>query len=132
VKYLLDTHTWYWWNNNPLMLSKEVLKLLEIMQPADEYYLSAISVWEIAKLIERGRIKLSSNGLTWIREALDIPRLVVVPLSPEISWESTNLPGNFHKDPADQIIVATARILDATLLSKDDKLSDYSGVRVMW
>lgn len=130
VRYLLDTHTWIWWNSNTRKLSRNVLKLLTM--PESDILLSAVSVWEFSKLIELGKLRINCDGYHWITEALDYPNLELVGLTPEIFWHAANLPGQFHKDPADQMIVATARILNATILTRDKLISEYSHVRSSW
>jgi PIN domain nuclease of toxin-antitoxin system len=75
----------------------------------DELLLSAISQWEFSKLIEKKRIGISCDPVDWINHALDMPKFRMVPLSPLLAYPSTVLPRPFHDDPADQIIVATAR-----------------------
>lgn len=77
-------------------------------------------------LEQHGRVALPMNILSWIHEALTKPGISLAPLTAEIAIESSNLPGNFHGDPADRIIVATARAWNATLLTKDQRLIDYS------
>lgn len=94
--------------------------------------MSAISIWEFCKLIEKGRLTITIQGQEWISDALQMKNLTVVPLSPQIAWNSCNLPGNFHPDPADQIIVATAQIERATILSKDNLIRKYPYVKTIW
>ena len=77
--------------------------------PLRRLLLSAISLWEFAKLLEKRRLAISCDPEEWIREALEMPGLRLVPLSPSVAYRSTILPQPFHDDPADQIIVATAR-----------------------
>jgi len=86
---------------------------------------SAISVWEVAMLEAKGRIRLSKDCLSWVNEALRAPGLALVPLTPEIAVESSRLPGAFHGDPADRILVATARRQGAILLTRDEKILSY-------
>lgn len=131
MRYLLDTHAWIWWNARPAALSKRVLHLIKDSDD-EELLLSAISVWELAKLLEKKRLTLSCDGWSWIRTALDMPKLRLVDLSPEISWHSTQLPRPFHDDPADQLIVATARLEQATILTSDRLIRDYAHVRSEW
>lgn len=92
---------------------------------------SAIFVWEIAKGVELGRIALPQEIDEWTRQALAYPGVALVPISPQIAIESTQLPGSFHKDPADQIIVATARILTVPLLTLDRLILEYDGVQTL-
>jgi len=86
---------------------------------------SAISVWEMAMLEAKGRIRLSKDCLSWVNEALSAPGLGLFPLTPEIAVESSRLPGAFHGDPADRILVATARRQGAIFLTRDEKILAY-------
>ncbi|MGK5087672.1 type II toxin-antitoxin system VapC family toxin [Bdellovibrionota bacterium FG-2] len=131
MTFLLDTHVWIWWNSKPKALSPRVLKLIQDAQ-YDELLLSSISVWEVSKLLEKKRLTFACDGRDWIQAALDIPSLRVVELSPEISWQSTQLPQPFHDDPADQIIVATARVEKAVILTADLLIRKYPHVRSEW
>ena len=130
--YMLDTHTWIWWNMNPHQLSDRVKEIIGNTNKYDEMLLSAISPWEFGKLLEKQRIGISCNPEDWINIALDMPKLRLVPLSPLLSYRSTVLPQPFHNDPADQIIVATAREENATILTKDEKILAYKNVRSLW
>jgi len=132
VKYVLDTHTWVWWHVRPQNLSRRVKSL--IAQPAryDELLLSAISVWEFCKLLEKGRIGISCDPEEWLATALAMRKLRLVPLSPAIAYRSTVLPRPFSTDPADQIIAATAREENAAILTKDELMRRYAHVRTIW
>ena len=131
MKYLLDTHTWIWANASPDQLSSSARKLLEGSLEID-LLLSAISPWEFSKLIAKGRLRITNHPRDWIEQALAMPGLSLVELSPDISYESTVLPDNFNSDPADQIIVATARSLGATIVTKDENMRQYPHVRSIW
>ena len=89
---------------------------------------SAISCWEIAKLVEYGRLELPTSLDEWFDQALDYPGVQLLALTPEIAIESTRLPGDFHRDPADQIIVATARVYGCPLVTSDEKIVNYPHV----
>ena len=130
--YLLDTHTWIWWNMNPKKLSQRVKVLIGNAEMYDEILLSAISPWEFSKLLEKKRVGISCDPEDWINTALDMPKLRLIPLSPVLSYRSIVLPQPFHGDPADQIIVATAREENATILTKDKKILAYKNVRSFW
>ena len=132
MKYILDTHTWIWWNMHPQKLSAKVRSLLSSPEQYDLLLLSAISPWEFSKLLEKKRIGISCNPEEWISEALDMPKLRLVPLTPTIAYRSTSLPQPFNGDPADQIIVATAREENATILTKDGIIQKYEHVRSLW
>src|SRR5487761_1346339 len=99
--------------------------MLETVQAERKLFASAISVLEIAQLEMKGRVHLTSNIHAWLQESFADDGIQLVPLSPEIAVESTRLPGNLHRDPADRILVATARIERLTLLTRDVRLLDY-------
>ncbi len=132
MKYLLDTHTWIWWNMHPEKLSSKVQALLSTPENCEEVLLSAISPWEFSKLLEKERIGISCSPEEWISEALTMPKLRLVPLTPTISYRSTSLPQPFHDDSGDQIIVASAREENATILTKDKLIQQYKHVRTLW
>ncbi len=116
----------------PDRLSDAARTLIADPDSRDELLLSAISPWEFCKLIEKGRLGIIGDLETWIGRALEMPGLRLVPLSPGIALKSTTLPGEFHNDPADQIIVATARGENATIVTSDRLILDYPGVRSVW
>ena len=128
---LLDTNAWIWAVESPERLPTKARQLLD---DRAEYPLglSAISPWEVAKKASLGKLALSIALEQWVSRALD-PRLVsLLPLAPEISVESCRLPGQIHRDPADQIIVATARVHDLTLVTGNRRLQQYAFVRSVW
>ena len=132
MKYLLDTHVWVWWHMHPANLSRKVKGLIANTGRYEELLLSAISVWEFCKLLEKGRLGISCHPEEWLATALAMPKLRLVPLSPAIAYRSTVLPQPFSSDPADHIIIATAREENATLLTKDDAMRRYTHVRTIW
>ena len=132
MKYVLDTHVWVWWHMHPKKLSKRVRSIISHPDQYEELLLSAISPWEFSKLLEKKRIGISCDPEEWIREALEMSKLRLVPLTPNLSYRSTTLPSPFHEDPADQIIVATAREEKATVLTKDKLIQEYTHVPTVW
>lgn len=127
---ILDTHIWVWWVHDDTRLTKTQLEVIEANE-ADVIGISAISLWEVAKLVERKRLILPCATNEWFEQALSYPGVRVVELTPEIVIESTQLPGEFHRDPADQIIVATARVHDCALVTSDEKIIDYPHVEAV-
>lgn len=123
---LLDTHALLWLMEGVSLLSRAARKLAEEAAKDGVLRVSAISLWEIATLESKGRISFDRDCQTWIDEMLAAPGLHLVPLSPEIAVQSTRLPGAVHGDPADRILIATARVLNATLLTADVKIRDYA------
>jgi len=93
--------------------------------------ISAISVWEIAKLVEYNRLELPCGLHEWFDAALSYPGIRLVELTPEIAIQSTRLPGSFHRDPADQIIVATAMVYDCPLITSDNKILEYTHAKTV-
>lgn len=132
MKYLLDTHVWVWWNMRPENLSRKVKGLIAASQKYEEILLSAISVWEFCKLLEKGRVGISCDPRDWLETALAMPKLRLVSLSPVIAYRSTVLPQLTSADPADQIIVATAQEENATLLTKDKLIHQSGCVHTIW
>lgn len=127
---VLDTHTWIWWvhadSRLPPVLEKRIRST-----PANERMVSVISCWEVAKLCEYKRLPLPVATSTWLDRATRPSVAQIVPLSLPIIIDATSLPAGFHKDPADQIIVATARTMGATLLTVDEKILQYEHVRTL-
>ena len=128
---LLDTHTWIWSHSATKLLSGNVEKLIKKTQ-TDQRAIASISIWEFAMMVTKGRINVKIDPKRWLNNAIDNSGLRVIELTPEIAMESCNLPGSFHKDPADRIIVATARTHNLTLLTKDRKIIEYPHVQAVW
>ena len=126
---VLDTHIWVWWVHGDMSLPAPMRTLLDASEQTG-IAVSAISCWEVAKLVERSRLTLPCPVFDWLQQALAYPGIRLVELSPRICVESTHLPGAFHRDPADQIIVATARVLDAPLVTLDGKILSYQHVKL--
>lgn len=126
---LLDTHIWIWWVDQNKKLEDWQRNLLENNQD-NGLGVSIFSCWEIAKLVELGRIAFGCPVDEWMEAALTYRGIQLIDLTPQIVIESTRLPGIFHKDPADQIIVATARCYDIPLLTSDEKILGYPNVKL--
>jgi PIN domain nuclease of toxin-antitoxin system len=122
---LLDTHVWLWLMSREGNMKPSAIRVVEEAAHFGLVGVSAISVWEVAMLEAKGRIRLSKDRLSWVNEALRAPGLGLIPLTPEIAVDSSRLPGVFHGDPADRILVATARRQGAILLTRDEKILSY-------
>ena len=123
---VLDTHIWIWWVHADPALS---MKLNAAIDSAEQIGVSAISCWEIAKLVEYQRLTLPCPVYEWLQQALCYPGVRLLELSPQICVDSAQLPGTFHRDPADQIIVATARCFNVPLVTVDARILAYSHVQ---
>jgi PIN domain nuclease of toxin-antitoxin system len=131
---LLDTHVFVWLLAGNERLGGQARQDIEQAAEANQLYLSAISPWEIAMLVSKGRLILDQDVGEWMEAALALPGIRLVPLLPKISVASIRLPGGMHADPADRIIAATARHLAATLVTADGLLLNYGAeghLRVM-
>jgi PIN domain nuclease of toxin-antitoxin system len=127
---ILDTHIWVWWVHGDERITSTQAEIIKANE-TDIVGISAISVWEIAKLVEYNRLELLCPLDDWFSEALSYPGIRLIELTPEIAIESTKLPGEFHRDPADQIIVATARLYDSPLITADSKILKYPYVNAV-
>ena len=124
---LLDTHSWVWLSFGELAAFRR--GSAEAIGRAGAHArlrLAAISVWEVGVLVAKGRIQLGVPLAEWVRRALAAPGLTLCELTPEVAVEANSLPGSFHGDPADRMIIATARVSGATLYTKDRAILAYA------
>lgn len=129
---LLDTHAWVWWVTADRRLSQPARRAIERARTGGALSLSLISIWELAKKVEKGQLVLDRPVDDWLDRAITHEGLQLVELTRPILVESCRLPGPFHGDPADQIIVATARHRESVLVTKDRKIREYDHVRSVW
>ena len=123
---LLDTHIWLWLAAGTEPLSAAARDAIAAAAGGGNLRVAAMSVWEIAMLASRNRVVLSKPIPDWIGEALLAPGLALEPLSPTIAIEGCHLPAGFRSDPADHMIVATARVIGATLMTRDRRILHYA------
>lgn len=121
---LLDTHILIWWLQGDGPLSPGQRRVLNAADGDSPLRISDISLWEIAMLQSLGRIHLALPLREWLEKAVAPPLVRRHGISPAIAAELTALPDSFHRDPADRILVATARVLGATLLTHDRRIVD--------
>lgn len=125
---LLDTHVWIWLMEGVDLLNNKYKKMINMAAQNGGVHIAAISTWEVSMLAMKKRIILEKPVLAWINQALALPGIQLRELSPEIAAESCELPENdtFHGDPADRLIVATARVHGLTILTHDTKMLSYA------
>jgi len=123
---LVDTHTLIWMVEEAPQLGAQTAEALNRAGWENRIAVSAITPWEIGLLANKGRLRLGVDVMQWIRTALAKPGVQLAPLEPEIAVESTRLPWEMHADPADRILVATARHLGATLVTADRTLLELA------
>jgi PIN domain nuclease of toxin-antitoxin system len=126
---VLDTATWIWRASDPKRLTTSARRAID---EAERALVSAISVWEVAMLVAKRRIQLDRPVEQWVDIALALPGIQLAPLEPAIAVRSTKLPGEFHPDPADRIIVATALEKAVPIITPDDRIRSYPHVQSAW
>jgi PIN domain nuclease of toxin-antitoxin system len=123
---LLDTHVWIWFMLANAELAANGRNLINSAAATGRLRIAAISLWETALLASRGRVVLGQPLGQWITGAVSAPGLSIEPLLPQVAIEASSLPDPFHRDPADRLIVATARVANATLMTRDRRILDYA------
>lgn len=126
---VLDTATWIWRSSDPARLTAAARRAIE---RAERALVSAISVWEVAMLVAKRRIRLDRPVEQWVDVALALPGIELAPLEPAIAVRSTRLPGELPADPVDRIIVATALVHAVPLVTPDERILSYPHVQSAW
>lgn len=130
---VLDTHALLWWvEGGSTRLSNEARSAIEAERSSGEILVSSITAWEIALLVSKRRLGLSIEVDNWLAKAERVERLRFVPIDNEIAVSAINLPEPLHRDPADRIIVATARQFGAALVTGDRQLRAYPHIITIW
>lgn len=122
MKALLDTHILLWWLGENSRLSLKQKRVLDKADEENPLLVSDITLWEIATLASLGRIKLHLPLREWLEQAAAPPLVRLLPITPAVAAEVAALPDSFHRDPADRILVATARVFGATLITRDSQI----------
>lgn len=128
---LLDTQSLVWWIGVPDKISARAKKAIK-KEAKNKILVSAISIWETCLLVKKDKLDLSMEVESWIENIEKIPYFEFIPVDNEIASKSVMLPEPFHKDPADRIIVATARQYGATIITSDEKIRKYPHVQSVW
>ncbi len=126
---VLDTHAWLWWTSQPAKLGRRAAAKIRV---ARRIGVSAVSCLEVAIAAARGKISLDRAPLDWLEQALAMPRVELIPLTPRIAVAASQLGRDFPGDPADRVITATAILESAILLTKDARIRGFSGVATDW
>ncbi len=127
---LLDTHIFVWWIDGNKKLPAKYFDILKSNE-SNGLGISIISFWEIMKLHEKSRLAFECSIEEWFNKALQYPGISIINLDIDIILESSRLPGEFHKDPADQLIVSTARTKDISLCTLDKKILEYPYIKLI-
>lgn len=127
---LLDTHVWLWWLLGDPRLSPEEVRVLDELPDTLRPALSVISLWEVAMLVELGRVQLDLSLEKFLRGACSPETVRLVPIDTQVVVEMNTLPSSFHRDPADRLIVSTARAEGLLLATHDRKILETDLVPV--
>jgi len=122
---ILDTHAFIWLMEGDKTLNQLSRKKIDECSKEGTLFISAISIWEIAMLQNKGKISLTLPIQKWVEKAMILPSLKIIPIDESIAIESCKLPGDFHGDPADRMIVATSRLFSIPLVTRDKKILIY-------
>ena len=125
---LLDTHAWIWWLAEPRKLSRPAARAIA---GANEVAVSPVSCWEVAMLVKKGRLRFDRDVQTWIQQAFARPQISLAELTPRIAVEAAALDA-LGADPSDCLIVATAQVLHVPIVTKDERIHRFPGVRAVW
>jgi len=129
---VLDTHAWIWFVSNPELLSKPAKKAIDAAMAQKEIFISSISAWEVALLVDKKRLELTINVTDWIAKSEKLQFFQFIPVDNSVAVKSVNLPQPLHSDPADRIIIATAITIAASVVTKDEKILNYPHVKTIW
>lgn len=130
---VIDTHVLVWWAGSTGDLSAKARRAIErTLKDQGEVIISSISAWEIAMLVQKGRLLMSMEVERWLDEVAAIDGVRFHPVDNEVAVKSASLPGELHNDPADRMIVATARKLAVPLVTADEKILNYDHVQTIW
>jgi PIN domain nuclease of toxin-antitoxin system len=120
---LLDTHTWVWWICGDSRLTARERAALDNLPPTSRPVLAEISLWEVAMLVDLGRLELDMDLERWLAVASAPATVELARITPAVAAEVARLPEMFHRDPADRLIVATARVMKLRVLTRDPKIT---------
>ncbi|WP_260295909.1 type II toxin-antitoxin system VapC family toxin [Sedimenticola hydrogenitrophicus] len=130
---VLDTHTLIWWVNGDDQLTQKARKAIENELAGDgQVMVSVISAWEIAMLASKGRLALTMDIDDWLETVASIEGVSFASIDTQVAVQSVRLPGEFHPDPADRLIVALARHHSVPLVTADTKIREYRHVKTIW
>lgn len=124
---LLDTCAIIWIVEDMPMGEDAVRAIDEAAASGERVLISPITAWERAILVAKGRLSSTIEPKKWFERLLARPEVVLATMSPDILTDASFLPGNVHGDPADRIIIATARALDLTIVTRDRHILEYAG-----
>jgi PIN domain nuclease of toxin-antitoxin system len=126
---VLDTHAWVWFAAETGRLSRVASAAI---RRADRLAVHPVSCWEVVRLVERGRLRLTMDAARWVREAMRLPRVEALPFTPDAAVRAAQFGETFAADPADRFIVASALEAGLPVVTRDERIAAFPGVRVIW
>lgn len=129
---VLDTHALIWSLSEPELLSKKAKQAIAQAREEAAIYISAFTIWEIALLVKKKRLRLTLPLREWISQVLSLPYLTCIDITAAIALDSVLLPQLAHTDPADKLIITTALQLKSPLVTKDRKIRKYQLIETIW
>ena len=129
---VLDTHVWVWLAADPTQLSRAATTAIRRASQAGGIAIASVSLWELAMLFARGRLRASSTIETSMRSMIEDTGVVVQEITPEIAALATAFPDSYPQDPADRLIGATARCLGLPLVTRDQRVLDSALLKTIW
>jgi PIN domain nuclease of toxin-antitoxin system len=126
---VLDTHAWVWWTSRPERLSARARQAIDAEAALG---VSVVSCWEVATLVRRGRLGFDRDVLVWVKQALALPRIELLPLTPDVAVAAGSLPESFPGDPVDRLVVASALAARSAVATKDARIRASGAVRCVW
>jgi PIN domain nuclease of toxin-antitoxin system len=130
LRIALDTHCWLWWLIPDVRMSMRERQALDSLAAEKKLCVPAICIWEAQMLSSRGRIELPLPFAAWLRQATAAEMLTVLPLDADVAIALNDLPASFHGDPADRMIVATARANGLPLATHDKAIRKSRLVKI--
>ena len=129
---VLDTHSWVWWVSGDSRLSAAAHDAITEAAAESKLHISAISAWEVALLVAKGRLELTIDVSDWISHSEALPFLRFIPVDHRLAVRSVQLNEYLHNDPADRIIIATALSIGSPIVTRDPRIRGYSAVETIW
>lgn len=126
---VLDTSAWLWWTTGSSRLAGEAGRAI---RRASRVVVPAICCWEVALLVDQGRIRLDRTSVAWLRAALAQPRVELAPLTADVAAQAVLFRRLAGGDPADDLVAATAWTLGAPLATSDARLRAIPGLKTVW
>ena len=129
---VIDTHIWIWYIDTPSVLSNKALTEIDNIKNQSQVVISCISTWELYMLEKKKRLKLKIPAELWVKKCERLSFFNFLPVTNDIANIAVNLPDSLHQDPADRLIIATAKYLGVPLITKDKQIQDYKGIKTIW